>query len=112
MVEKITLENEGNYSSKLIWPPCRVKKIKNFKLTFGIYSIEDAAQSPLATEYGELSGCIGHIGVFSLNRHKHIQTGEGGVCATNDDDSALRVKAIRNHGENIIEEQISQIQQI
>jgi len=38
--------------------------------------------------------------VFSLNYHKHFHTGEGGVCVTDDDDLATRLRLIRNHGEN------------
>ena len=53
--------------------------------------IEDNAQSPTATYKGKLAGTIGDIGVFSLNRHKHIHTGEGGMCVTNNDVLAERL---------------------
>jgi len=66
--------------------------------------IEDNAQGPLATENGRYAGTIGHIGVFSLNYHKHIHTGEGGMCVTDDDQLANRLRMIRNHGENVVEE--------
>lgn len=61
--------------------------------------IEDNAQAPLAIENGVYAGTIGHIGVFSLNVHKHIQVGEGGVCVTNDDNFAYEMRAYRNHAE-------------
>ena len=57
----------------------------------------------MAEDNGRLAGTIGHIGVFSLNYHKHIHTGEGGICVTDDDNLALRMKLIRNHGENVVE---------
>jgi perosamine synthetase len=66
-----------------------------------IYLIEDNAQSPLAAQDGRLAGTIGHIGVFSLNYHKHFHTGEGGVCTTDDDALAERLGMIRNHAENV-----------
>jgi dTDP-4-amino-4,6-dideoxygalactose transaminase len=69
----------------------------------GIYLIEDNAQAPLAFESGRRAGTIGHIGVFSLNYHKHIHSGEGGICVTNDDGLAQRLQMIRNHGENVVE---------
>lgn len=65
----------------------------------GYKMIEDNAQSPFAMENGRYAGTIGHIGVFSLNVHKHLQTGEGGVCVTNDDDIALKMRHFVNHGE-------------
>lgn len=61
--------------------------------------IEDNAQSPFATENGRYAGTIGHIGVFSLNVHKHIQCGEGGVVVTNDIGLAVAIGGAINHGE-------------
>lgn len=69
----------------------------------GLFLIEDNAQAPLGTENGRYAGTIGHIGIFSLNYHKHFHTGEGGVCTTNDDDLALRLQLIRNHAESCVE---------
>lgn len=61
--------------------------------------IEDCAQAPGARYKGRFVGGFGHIGGFSLNYHKTIHSGEGGVMVTNDDDLALRLQLIRNHGE-------------
>ena len=61
--------------------------------------IEDCAQAPGAKYKGRHVGGFGHIGGFSLNYHKTIHSGEGGVMVTNDDDLALRLQLIRNHGE-------------
>jgi perosamine synthetase len=65
--------------------------------------IEDAAQAPGIKYHGKPVGALGDIGGFSLNYHKHIHTGEGGMLATNNDEIAEMARAIRNHGENIIE---------
>ncbi len=83
--------------------PAELARLRALADSRGVALVEDAAQSPLAHENGRMSGTIGHIGVFSLNYHKHIHTGEGGVCVTDDDRLALRLRAIRNHGENIVE---------
>ncbi|HUL00983.1 MAG TPA: DegT/DnrJ/EryC1/StrS family aminotransferase, partial [Nitrospirota bacterium] len=64
--------------------------------------IEDAAQSPGAIYKDSYVGTIADIGVFSLNYHKHIHTGEGGICVTNDDDLAERMRLIRNHAEAVV----------
>ncbi len=65
--------------------------------------IEDCAQAPFASYKGRPVGTLGHLGVFSLNYHKHIHTGEGGVVVTNHANLAERVALIRNHGEAVIE---------
>jgi dTDP-4-amino-4,6-dideoxygalactose transaminase len=70
----------------------------------GIRVIEDASQAPGAMYRGRAAGTLGDIGVFSLNCHKTIQCGEGGVCCTHDDDLALRLQLIRNHGEAVVHE--------
>lgn len=67
--------------------------------------IEDAAQAPGIHYKGRPVGAIGDIGGFSLNYHKHIHTGEGGMLVTNDAQLALRCQLIRNHGENLVEAQ-------
>jgi perosamine synthetase len=67
----------------------------------GLYVIEDASQAPGAKYKGKFVGTWADIGVFSLNYHKHIHTGEGGVCVTNDDRLAERMQLIRNHAEAV-----------
>jgi perosamine synthetase len=65
--------------------------------------IEDAAQAPGVAYRGRPVGGIGDIGGFSLNYHKQVHAGEGGLMVTNDDELALRMQIIRNHGENVTE---------
>jgi perosamine synthetase len=69
-----------------------------------IFVIEDCAQSPFTTYKDKFVGNFGHIGVFSLNYHKHIHTGEGGVITTNDDELATRCQLIRNHAEAVVDD--------
>ncbi|WP_235956959.1 DegT/DnrJ/EryC1/StrS family aminotransferase [Fundidesulfovibrio magnetotacticus] len=69
----------------------------------GIRVIEDNAQAPGALHFGREAGSLADIGVFSLNYHKHIHTGEGGMVVTNDDELADKVRLIRNHAEAVVE---------
>lgn len=64
--------------------------------------ISDTAQAPGAYYKGQLAGTIADIGCFSLNYHKHIHTGEGGVLVTNDPVLAERMQLIRNHAEAVV----------
>lgn len=65
----------------------------------GLRVVEDAAQAPGGRYRGRPLGTLGDIGVFSLNYHKHIHTGEGGVAVTADGELARRLQLIRNHAE-------------
>lgn len=84
--------------------PGRLAELRALADERGLVLIEDNAQGPLADEGGRYAGTIGHIGVFSLNYHKHVHTGEGGMCATDDDTLATRLQAIRNHAENVVDD--------
>ena len=64
--------------------------------------IEDCAQAHGAVYKSRFVGTIGDIGVFSLNVNKTIQSGEGGICVTNNKDLAYRLALIRNHGEAVV----------
>ena len=45
---------------------------------------------------------LADIGGYSLNYHKHIHTGEGGILVTDDGDLAERLQLIRNHAEAVV----------
>ncbi len=64
--------------------------------------ISDAAQAPGALYKGQFAGTLADVGGYSLNYHKHIHTGEGGILVTNDDEIAERLRLIRNHAEAVV----------
>jgi dTDP-4-amino-4,6-dideoxygalactose transaminase len=64
--------------------------------------ITDAAQAPGAFYKGKHAGTLSHVGGYSLNYHKHIHTGEGGILVTDDDEIADRLRLIRNHAEAVV----------
>ena len=99
----ITSKTKAIIAVNLFGHPAPLNELKALCEKHGLGLIEDNAQGPLASENGLYTGTIGDIGVFSLNYHKHIHTGEGGVCVTNNDELASRLQAIRNHAENIVE---------
>lgn len=90
----VNLLGQGADYAKLL-PLARKHKLK---------IIEDNAQSPGAKWRGKYLGTVGDIGVFSLNVHKAIQTGEGGVLVTNNATYALRAQLCRNHGEAVVDD--------
>jgi perosamine synthetase len=64
--------------------------------------ITDTAQAPGTFYKGRITGTLAHVGGYSLNYHKHIHTGEGGILVTNDDNIAERLRLIRNHAEAVV----------
>jgi dTDP-4-amino-4,6-dideoxygalactose transaminase len=61
--------------------------------------IEDNAQAPFVKENGKYTGTIGDIGCWSMNVHKAINAGEGGMITTNDDAINNNIRQFINHGE-------------
>jgi dTDP-4-amino-4,6-dideoxygalactose transaminase len=53
--------------------------------------------------HGKYAGTLADIGGYSLNYHKHIHTGEGGIIVTNSDVYADKLRLIRNHAEAVVE---------
>jgi dTDP-4-amino-4,6-dideoxygalactose transaminase len=70
---------------------------------YGLKIISDTAQAPGALRHGKKAGTLGDLGGFSLNYHKHIHCGEGGVLVTDNSSLAERARLIRNHAESVIE---------
>lgn len=101
--QAITSKTKAILAVNLFGHPAPLAELNLIAQEYGLKLIEDNAQSPLAMENGRYSGTVGHIGVFSLNYHKHIHTGEGGICVTDDEELALRLQLIRNHAENATE---------
>lgn len=88
------------FATNLFGHPARLEEWRTDCDQRGTVLIEDNSQSPFAWVGKDYAGTIGHIGVFSLNIHKPIQCGEGGVIVTDDDHLAFRMRAFINHGEH------------
>ncbi len=56
----------------------------------GLTVIEDCAHTMGASWRGKPSGTFGAVGCFSTQTFKHINSGEGGLLVTDDDDIAAR----------------------
>jgi perosamine synthetase len=100
---EITDRTHAIIAVNLFGHPAKLKELRALADKHGLYLIEDNAQAPLGEEQDRACGTIGHIGIFSLNYHKHLHTGEGGMCVTSDSDLAQRLQMIRNHGENAVD---------
>ncbi len=101
--KKITPRTKAIVVVHLFGGPADMKKISALAEKHSLYVIEDCAQAPGCVYAGKMVGTIGDIGVFSLNQHKTITSGEGGFALTDDDKLATRMRLIRNHGEVIVD---------
>ena len=105
MIEKkITPNTKAILIVHLLGEPVDMDPVMELAKKHKLYVIEDACQAPGVKYKDEYVGGIGHVGVFSFNEPKNIQTGEGGMIVTNDPLIAKKSRLIRNHGEGIADE--------
>ncbi len=82
-----------------------MEKIMEFAKKHKLFVIEDNAQA-IGSDYtfadgtSKKTGTIGHIGCTSFFPSKNLGCyGDGGAIMTNDDDLALKIRMIANHGQ-------------
>ena len=100
---KITTNTRAIIVVDIFGQPYDAERINTIAKRYNLLVIEDAAQAPGARYKGKYAGTLGDIGVFSLNYHKHIHSGEGGIVVTDNDELAEKVQLIRNHAEAVVE---------
>ena len=105
-IEKwITPHTKAILTVNIFGLPSNLPRIMEIAKKHNLFVIEDNAQAPGATVNGKEAGTIADIGVFSLNYHKVIHSGEGGILLTDNDELARKCQLIRNHGEVALDEQ-------
>lgn len=78
--------------------PCDWDALREIADRHKLALVADACHS-LGGEYkGRKVGTLADISVFSFHPVKHITTGEGGMCMTNDPGLDKRMRVFRNHG--------------
>lgn len=100
--ERITDKTKAIIVVDIFGQPYDRDRINAIAKKHNLYVIEDTAQAPNARYKGRYAGTLGDIGVFSLNYHKHIHCGEGGIIVTDNDELAERLRLIRNHAEAVV----------
>ncbi len=101
--ERITPRTKAIIVVDIFGQPYDADAVNAIAERHGLIVIEDAAQAPGALYKEKYAGTLGDMGVYSLNYHKHIHTGEGGVVVTDSDELAERLRLIRNHAEAVAE---------
>lgn len=103
-MDPVDLENKITEKTKAIMPvhmlgnPSNMDKIMEIARKYNLRVIEDGCQAAGASYKGKRLGTFGDIGVFSLNQHKNVAAGSGGLIVTNDDALYERAFAIYDQG--------------
>lgn len=102
-IDPAQIEPLVNERTKAVMPvhlygyPADMDPIVDIASRHDLRIVEDAAQAVAATYNGKAVGGFG-VGCFSLYATKNVNTGEGGVITTDDDDLADRLRLLRNQG--------------
>lgn len=100
--KKITKRTKAIIVTDIFGQSCNLSEIKKIAKKYNLKIISDSAQSIGAKYKKKYVGTTTDIGGYSLNYHKHIQTGEGGILVTNNAKLAFKMRLIRNHGEAVV----------
>ena len=100
--EKITKRTKAIMVVEMSGWPLDMLKIIKIAKKYKLKVISDNAQSIGSTYKNKYTGVLSDIGGYSLNYHKTIQCGEGGIIITNSNYYAEKMRLIRNHGEAVI----------
>lgn len=104
VLSRITKKTKAIILVNLFGQSGRSKELVKIAKKYRIHLIEDNSQSPGALTPQGQAGTVGDMGVFSFNRHKTIQSGEGGVLICKTKNHWLNTCLIRNHGEAVTKE--------
>lgn len=96
--EKITLKTKAIIPVHLYGHPCDMDPIMKIAEEHNLYVIEDTAEAHGAEYKSKKVGSFGDISCFSFYGNKIITTGEGGMCLTNNEELAEKMRILRDHG--------------
>ena len=100
----ITPKTKAIVPVHLFGQPAEMEKIMNIAKQYNLFVIEDNAQAigssfQFSSGRRQKTGTIGDIGTTSFFPSKNLGCfGDGGALFTNDDDLAIKIRGIVNHG--------------
>ncbi len=96
--EKITQRTKAIMPVHLYGHPCDMDAISKIAKEHDLYIVEDCAEAHGAKYKGKKVGTFGIISCFSFYGNKIITTGEGGMCVTDNEELAEKMRILRDHG--------------
>jgi perosamine synthetase len=98
--ERIDGQTKAIIPVHLYGHPCDMDEIMRIAEDHRLCIIEDCAEAHGAEYKGKKVGSYGIISCFSFYGNKIITTGEGGMCLTNNEELANKMRILRDHGMN------------
>ena len=96
--EKITPRTRAIMPVHLLGLPCSMGPIMEIARKYHLKVVEDSAECMFARYQGKPVGSWGDIGCFSTYAAHMLVTGVGGLAVTNNDDLAIDLRSLMNHG--------------
>jgi len=97
--KRITQRTVGMLPVHLYGRPANIDAFEKLAADYGLWMIEDCAQSHGAKWRGKRAGSYGQHAAFSFCPSKNLTVyGDGGAIATDDPEIARNVTMLRNHG--------------
>jgi perosamine synthetase len=98
-LSNITNKVNGIIPVHIYGNPCNFESVKSFAEEQNIPIIEDACQAHGAEYKGKKVGSLGDVGCFSFYPTKNMTVGgDGGMTTTDNEETALKIKSIRDNG--------------
>lgn len=96
--QAIDADTAAVFAVNLLGSAAELSKLREICDRNDIALIEDNCESLGASENNKYCGAVGDMGTFSFFFSHHMQTMEGGMVLTNDDDTADYLRSMRAHG--------------
>lgn len=96
--EAITKRTKAIIAVHVAGHPADLDALQVVARKHNLYLIEDSAHAHGSEWNGRKVGAIGDVGTFSFQASKLMTAGEGGIVITNDDDLAVRIRAVHDCG--------------
>jgi perosamine synthetase len=95
---RIGPRTKGIIAVHLLGHPVDMDAVQAIADRYGLWVLEDAAQSHGAECRGRRTGSMSRLATFSFFGNKIISTGEGGMITTDDAALAARMRLLKSHG--------------
>ena len=101
---RITPRTRAIMPVHMLGNPCNMDRIVSIAKRHNLYVVEDLCQAAGASYKGKKVGAIGDMGAFSLNIFKTINTGDGGLLVTDNEELYASAFAIHDQGHKPLRE--------